>query len=118
MGEYHIELVLSLTSLLESPHHYRRPSKEKRPFVLPPQTKYDGTLVKATIPLEEEAENRTIVAWIYKEETLVDLTEQSHEITPEKYGPGLKLMKHFGHKGTSPIGCNKNGLIDLVKVIF
>lgn len=26
-------------------------------------------------------------------------------------------MKHFGYKGTSPIGCNNNGLIDLVKAI-
>ena len=34
MGEYHIEPILSLTSLLESPYHYGKPSKEKRPFVL------------------------------------------------------------------------------------
>lgn len=26
-------------------------------------------------------------------------------------------MKHFGYKGTSPIGCNNNGLIDPVKPI-
>ena len=39
------------------------------------------------------------------------------EITPKKYGPGLKLMKHFGYKRTSPIGCNKNGLVDPIKVI-
>jgi hypothetical protein len=36
MGEYHIELVLSLTSLLKSPCHYGRPSKAKKPFVLTP----------------------------------------------------------------------------------
>lgn len=117
MGEYDIELVLSLTSLPKSPHHYGRPSEVKRPFVLTPQTKYDGTFVKAIVPLKEEAKNRAIVAWIYKEETPVDLIEQSQEITPQKYGPGLKIIKHFGYKGTGPIGCNNNGLIDLVKVI-
>ena len=26
-------------------------------------------------------------------------------------------MKQFGYKGIGPIGCNKNGLIDLFKVI-
>lgn len=75
MGEYQMEHILSLTSLCESPHHYGRPSKVKRPFVLKPQTKYNGKFFKATIPLEEETENRVIVAWIYKEETIVDLIE-------------------------------------------
>ena len=74
MGEYHIEPILSLTSLPESPHHYGRPSKVKRHFVLKPQTKYNDTFVKATIPLKEESEKRAIFAWIYKEEALVDLT--------------------------------------------
>ena len=68
-------------------------------------------------PLEEKSENRAIAAWIYKEETLVDLTEQSREITCEKYDPGLKLMKRFGYKGIGPIGCNKNGLVDPIKEI-
>ena len=36
MGEYHIKLVLSLTSLPESPHHYDRHSEAKKPFVLIP----------------------------------------------------------------------------------
>lgn len=99
MGEYHIEPVLSLTSLLESPRHYGRPSKVKRPFVLTPQTKYNGTFFKAIIPLEEESENRAIASWIYKEETPIDLIEQSHEITPKKYGKGLKLMKSLATRG-------------------
>ena len=73
-GEYHIELVLSLTSLVDSPHHYGRPSKEKRHFVLSSQTMYNGTLIKDIIPLKEEYENRAITTWIYREETLVDLT--------------------------------------------
>ena len=93
MGEYHIELVQSLTSLPEFPRHYGRPSKVKRPFVLTPQTKYNGTFFKATISLEEESENRAIVSWIYKEETSVDLREWSCGISLEKYGPGLKLIK-------------------------
>ena len=117
MGEYHIEPMLSLTSLLESLHHYGRPLEEKKSFVLTPQTKYNGTFVKDTIPLEDESENRTIFAWLYKEETPVDITEQAREITPEKYGPSLRLMKLFGYKGTSPIRCNNNGLIDPVKEI-
>lgn len=117
MGEYDIEPVLSLTSLPKSPHHYGRPSEAKKPFVLTPQTKYNGTFVNATVPLEDESENRTISAWLYKEETPVDITEQAREITPDKYGPGLRLMKHFGYKGTGPIGCNNNGLINPVKAI-
>ena len=48
---------------------------------------------------------------------LVDLIEQAHESTPEKYGPSLRLMKCFGYKGSGPIGCNNTGLIDHVKVI-
>ena len=82
MGEYHIEPIMSLTYLPKSPRHYGRPSEVKRPFVLTPQTKYDGTFIKAIILIEEESENRAITAWIYKEETPVDLTEESHRITP------------------------------------
>ena len=89
----------------------------KRPFVLTTKTNYNYTFFKDIVPLKEEDENRAIVAWIYKEETPAGLIEQSHEITSKKYGPGLKIMKCFGFKGTGPIGCNKNGLIDLVKVI-
>ena len=85
--------------------------------MLTPQTKYDGTFVQATVPLEDESENRAISTWLYKEETPVDIIEQAQEITPKKYGPGLRLMKHFGYKGTGPIGCNKNGLINPVKEI-
>lgn len=77
MREYHIELVLSLTSLLESPHHYGKPSEAKKSFMLTPQTKYNGTFFKATIPLEDESENRAIVAWIYREQTPVDLIEKA-----------------------------------------
>ena len=75
MGEYHRDLILSLTSLPESPHHYGRPPKVKRPFVLKPQTKYNDTFFKAIVPLEKESENRAIVVWIYKEETIVNLTK-------------------------------------------
>lgn len=114
MGEYQIAPVLSLTTLPESPCHYGKPSEAKKPLVHTPQTKYDGTFVLATIPLEEESEDRAIAAWLYKDETLVDLTEQARRITPEKYGPGLKLMKRYGYKGTGPIGYNNNGLIDLI----
>ena len=89
MGKYQIELILSLTSLLESPHHYRRPSEVKKPFLLTPQTKFNGTYVKAIVPLEDESENRAIFAWLYKDETPVDLTEQACEITLEKYSLGL-----------------------------
>ena len=62
MGEYQIAPVLSLTALPESPHHYGRPSKAKKPPIHTPQTKYDGTFVTANIPLEEESEDRAIVA--------------------------------------------------------
>ena len=103
MGEYHIEPVLSLTSLLESPNHYMRPFEAKRPFVLTPQTKYNGNFVKAIVPLKEKSENRVISAWLYKEDTPIDLIEQACEITPEKYSLGLKLMKCFGYKGIGPI---------------
>ena len=75
MGEYQIELVFSLTSLLESSHHYGRPSEVKRPFVLTPQNKYNGTFVKAIVPLKDENEKKSIIVWLYKEETLADLTE-------------------------------------------
>ena len=75
MGEYHIEPILSLTSLLGSPYHYGRPSKEKIPFMILPQTKYNFNLIKATIPLKKVDENKSIFAWVYKEETLVDLTK-------------------------------------------
>ena len=98
MGEYQIAPMLSLTALLESPRHYGRPSEAKKPLICMPQTKYDGTFVSATVPLEEESEDRAIAAWLYKDETLVDLIEQAHQITPEKYGPGLKLMKQYGYK--------------------
>jgi hypothetical protein len=115
MGEYHVEPVLSLTSLLESPWHYGKPSEAKKSFVLTPQTKYNGTFVKATVPLEDESGNRAIAAWLYKEMTPIDLTEQAREITPEKYGHGLMILNHFGYKGTGPIGCNNNGLINPIK---
>lgn len=117
MGKYQIEPVLSLISLPESLCHYGRPSEAKKTFMLTPQTKYNRTFVKATVPLEDESENRAISTWLYKEETLVDIIEQAQEITPKKYGPGLQLMKHFGYKGTGPIGCNNNDLIDPVKAI-
>ena len=75
MGEYQIEPVLSLTSLPKSPQNYGRPSEGKRPFVLTPQTNYNGTFFKSIVPLEEESENRVISTWIYKEEIPIDLTE-------------------------------------------
>lgn len=75
MREYHIEPILSLTSLPESPSHYWRPSEVKRPFVLSPQTKFNGAFVKATIPLEEEDENRALIVWLYKEEILANLID-------------------------------------------
>lgn len=67
----------SLTSLPESLHHYGRPLEKKKPFVLTPQTKYNGTFVKAIVPLEDESKNRAIFAWLYKEETLIDTTEKA-----------------------------------------
>ena len=57
MGEYHIEPVLSLTSLSESPRHYKRPFEAKRHFVVSPKIAFNGTFLKATIPLEDEDEN-------------------------------------------------------------
>ena len=117
MGEYQIAPVLSLTSLLESPCHYGRPSEAKKPSLQTPQTKFNGTFVAADVPLEDESENRAIAAWIYREEVPADLTEQACEITPEKYGPSLRLMKCYGYKGTGPIGCNNNGLIAPITVI-
>ena len=75
MGEYQIAPVLSLTALPESPYHYGRSSEEKKPLLHTSQTKYDGTFVKAIVPLEDESENRVIAAWLYKDETPVDLTE-------------------------------------------
>ena len=75
MGEYQIAPVLSLTALPESPHHYGRPSEAKKSLLLTPQTKFDGTFVKTTVPLEDESENRAIATWLYKDEVLVDLTE-------------------------------------------
>lgn len=74
MDEYHIEPILSSTSLPESPHHYGRPSEVKRPFILSPKTRFKGTFVKDTMPLEEEDKDRAIATWIYREETWVDLT--------------------------------------------
>ena len=117
MGEYQIARVLSLTALLESPRHYGRLSKAKKPLLHTSQTKYDGTFVTAIVPLEDESENRAIDAWIYKDEVPIDLTEQASEITPEKYDLGLGLMKHYGYKGIGPIGYNNNGLIDPIIVI-
>ena len=116
MGEYQITPILSLTALLESPHLYGRPSEAKKPLLFTPQIKYDGTFVKATIPLEDESEKKAIATWLHKENLPIDLTEQAHEITLEKYDPGLKLMKHYGYKGTGPIGCNNNGLINPIAV--
>ena len=79
MGEYQIAPVLSLTALPESPRHYGRPSEAKKPPIHTPQTKYDGTFVTTTIPLEEESENRAIATWLYRDETLVD--SESLDIT-------------------------------------
>jgi len=81
---------------LESPCYYGRPSEAKKPVLLIPQTKYDGTFVKAIVPLEDERKNRAIAAWLYKDELLVDLIEQTHEINPKKYGPSLRLVMHYG----------------------
>ena len=78
-------------------------------------TKFNGTFVKAIVPLQDESENRAITAWLYKDEVPIDLIEQAREITPKKYGLGLRLMKHYGCKGVDPIGCNNNGLIDPLK---
>ena len=50
MGEYQMEPVLSLTTLPESPRHYGRPFEVKKPFVLTPQTKYNGTFSKLQFP--------------------------------------------------------------------
>ena len=70
-----MEPILSLTSLPESPHHYGRPSEAKNPFVLTPQTKFNGTFFKAIVPLEDESENGAIFAWLYKDEMPIDLTK-------------------------------------------
>lgn len=117
MGEYQIEPVLSLTFLLESPYHYGRPSKMKRPSPISPKNVFNDAFVQATIPLEDDNENRAIVSWLYKEEVPADLTIQSPEITFEKYGQVLKLMKCLGYKGNGPIGYNNKGLIDPIKAI-
>ena len=58
MGTYQIAPILSLTALPESPRHYGRPSEAKKPSLQMPQTKYGDTFVKATVPLEDESENR------------------------------------------------------------
>ena len=67
--------ILSLTSLPKSPHHYGRPSEAKKPFLLTPQTKVNGTFFKAIVPLEDESERKAIDVWLYKDETPVDLRE-------------------------------------------
>ena len=61
--------------------------------MLSPQTKFNGTFVNTTTPLKEEDEDSAITVWIYREKNLVDLIEQSHEITSKKYDLGLKIMK-------------------------
>lgn len=115
MEKYHIEPFLSLTSLPKSPRHYWRPSKMKRPFLVSPKTLFNGAFIKSILPLEDKDENRAIATSLYKEEVPVDLTDQSHEITPEKYGLGLKLIKCLGYKSNGPIGHNNNRLIDPIK---
>ena len=74
MGKNHIEPILSLTSLLESLHHYGRPSEANRNFVLSPQNKFNSSFIKDIVPLEEEDEDRAITALIYREETLMNVT--------------------------------------------
>lgn len=75
MGEYHIELVLSLTYLPESPHHYGRPSIMKRPFVVSSKTIFNVVFLKANVPLEDEDENKSIIILLYKEEVLANLID-------------------------------------------
>lgn len=50
------------------------------------------------------------------EEVLANVTIQSHEITPEKYGQGHKLMKILGYKWNGLIGINDKGIINPIKV--
>ena len=64
MGEYQIAPILSLTALPESPCHYGRLFETKKPLLHTPQTIYDGTFVIATIPLEDESENKDIATLI------------------------------------------------------
>lgn len=64
-----------------------------RPSMVSPKIVFDGVCVHETIPLEDKDENKVVVSWLYKEEVLANLTVQSREITLEKYGQGLKLIK-------------------------
>ena len=111
MGGYQIKHVVSIISLPLSPCSYGRPSKDKRRSPSNPQTIYDGSFVKTTKPLENEDENRAIVAQIYRGEDTSEQETSLHEIDTEYYGKGLHLMKHFGYKGNGPIGFNNKGLL-------
>lgn len=82
-----------------------------------PNNGFDGAFVQATVPLEDEDENKAIYAWLYKYGVLINLKVQSCEITPKNYGQGLKLMKQLGYKGNGPIGWNNKGVIDPIKAI-
>ena len=111
MGGYQMEPVLSITSLPLSPRSYGKPSEDTRPSSVTPRKLYDGTFVQATIPLEEEAENRAITAWIHRGEPESERASPSHQIDTEYYGKGLHLMKRFGYKGNGPIVLNDKGLL-------
>lgn len=78
-----------------------------------PKTIFDDTSVQSNVPLEDEDEDKAIVAWIYRGEDTTATKTQKYEITLEKYGQGLKIMKHLNYKGSDPIGKKKVWSIQL-----
>lgn len=114
MGEYSLP-ILSLTSLPPSSRYYGKPSKDTKPSKEKSITIHDETFIKVTIPLEDEEEERVVLAWLYKGENQ-DKEVKHYDIPSHKHGRGYKTVKR--HRGEGPIGRYKKGLIDPIEVHF
>lgn len=69
MGEYTMELVLSLKSLPLSPKSYGQPLHKVKPNAKESQVIFNGSFVLEQVSKQEFEEEEVVLAWLYKDES-------------------------------------------------
>lgn len=116
VGEYS----LSLSSLPPSPRSHGQPTLSNQKIATTstsqyfvPITKFDGQFIKANT-IEEEAEDRDILSWLYKDE---DESLLHIKLPKKQYGKGYAIMQKMGYEGNGPIGKRREGILEPIQPI-
>lgn len=96
MGEYTIESVLSLTSLLLSPKSYGLPSEKMKPTTKEPHVIFNESFIIKQVSKQESHEEEAILVWLYKDKSQSQIAQKceskSLKVPSKSYGLGHKLI--------------------------